>query len=132
MGAVDAPSLAAWFAWAVLLLAIAGAVTWLIGRVRPAPRSAGGDNAELAELHRRGAVSRDLYDRGKWLAPDDAACRPKPSRAYAKEFALYVVALADTLKHRRRLETAAQLREPKPALDALGGQLFGKPRRAGY
>jgi hypothetical protein len=131
MGAVDAPNLSTWFAWAVLLLAVAGAVIWAMGRMNAAPRPAGGDNADLAELFRRGAISRDLYERGKWLAPDDALSRPKASRAYAKEYAQYVVALADTLKHRRCLETAAQLREPRP-LDVLGGSLFGKPRREGH
>lgn len=128
MGAVDAPNLGTWFAWAVLLLAIAGAVIWSMGRMKSAPRPTGGDNADLAELFKRGAISRDLYDRGKWLAPDDGLSRPKAGRAYAKEYAQYVVALADTLKHRRKLETAAQLREPKP-LDILGGSFFGsKPK----
>lgn len=127
MGAVDAPSLGTWFAWAVLLLAIAGAVMWTMGRMKPAPKPSGGDNAELGELFKKGSISRDLYDRGKWLAPDEALSRPKAGRAYAKEYAQYVVAMADTLKHRRKLETAAQLRETKP-MDLLGGSLFG-PRK---
>lgn len=128
MGAVDAPNLGTWFAWAVLLLAIAGTVMWTIGRSKGAPRPTGGDNADLSELHRRGAISRDLYERGRWLAPDDPLSRPKAGRAYAKEYAQYVVALADTLKHRRKLETAAQLREPKP-LNGLGGSMFGSRSR---
>lgn len=128
MGAVDAPNLGNWFAWAVLILAIAGAVMWTMGRISNAPRPTSGDNADLRELYERGAISRDLYERGKWLAPDDALARPKPSRAYAKEFAQYIVALADTLKHRRRLETAAQLREPRS--EVLGGSLFGARTRA--
>lgn len=112
-GAVDAPNLGTWMAWAVLLLAGAGALIWMWGRTPPPRQSLKQDNAKLRGLYEHGSISHDLYDRGRKLAPDGSgasfgasASEREPTPQYAMEFSRYILALADAYRHRRRMEAA--------------------------
>lgn len=113
-GAIDAPNLGTWMAWAVLLLALAGGAIWAMGLSQPSGRRPRQDNARLRRLYENGAISGDLYDRGRRLAPDAGAfggpppaAPAPPTREHAKEFGQYILALADAYNHRRRLEKVA-------------------------
>lgn len=113
-GAVDTPNLASWLAWLVLILAVAGGVIWASSHVsmpRPAPV---GDNAKLKDLYERGLISYDLYDRGRQLLPDDTlrlGSAPlkstPPTKERARALSALVVALADALRHRIKLDKVA-------------------------
>lgn len=126
--AVDAPNLGTWLSWIVLGLAAVGAAIWTMGRMPDgSSRPAGGDNAGLRRLYERGLISGDLYDRGRWLAPDDLLQRQSSSENYAREYGAYVLALADALRHRRRLGAAASYRDARDG--ALSAPLFGGPAK---
>lgn len=127
--AVDTPNLASWLAWIVLALAVVGAAIWTVGRTSPAPRPSGGEHAGLKGLYDRGFISRDLYDRGRLLASDDPLIRPPAGENYAREFGAFVLALADTLTHRKRLGVASIYRDGKAE---AGPSMFAARPKSGH
>jgi hypothetical protein len=120
-GAVDTPNLGTWMAWIVLALAVAGAVAWVIGHVQlPPPRGLRDDHPDLKDVYDRGLISRDIYERGAWLVGQRGRTRERINADYANEYAVFVMALADALCHRRKLDDAALYRSG-------GEQLAGEP-----
>jgi hypothetical protein len=112
-GAVETPNLASWLAWLVLILALAGVAIWAMSHLSAPRPTRTGDNAKLRDLYERGLISYDLYDRGRELAPDEtlrlsSLAKPlPPTKERARALSALVVALADALRHRLRLDVVA-------------------------